>query len=379
MVLNFFNKTVQSEDILKDNFRNAESEFDPNEDENLKLCLDDVATYMKKLHKILTKVRQLKLTFTIEDQRLINLVDQVTDDQIVEMKVLKDMYEETKITITEIIDEFEEVDLLPFEDADDELNNRLKDITVMYLGFFKSEKDLVLEHFFLNCYLFRNEKFNEILNHTATFLNLVLKKINIYKTAIFIHFYDEQILRVLKANTDELNDKLRSILEHENPVAEFERLLQLTLKTSVLINYIKSMIVSKKHNDEVFANSFLRRKLPEVLIELKNFEDQYKKVQKELGHLDHFINLLPEYLHATREMKTFLGNVKPNTQYNKEGLFNLNNALQSYNSQKVLFENLILHPKEYNSQCLKLIDQILQDNNSIYYDLKQVYFKLMVS
>ena len=329
--------------------------------------------------KVLNKIRHLKLTFTIEDERLINLVDQANEEEVVDSQMVKKNYQESKAELQKMVKNFDFLNNQPFEDADEELNRQVRDNAFVYLKFFKTNEVSVLEEFFLNCYLYRNDKFNEVLNSCAEFLNLILKKLNIYKTVIFLKYYDANIERVLQANVQELTSKIEGVITHNTPIAEFERLLQLTLRTSVLINYIKSMLVSKRHNIEVFDNEYLKNRLPEILKELKAFEDKYKRVHSELGHLDNFINMLPDYLKASDDLKGYEGNVDPNKEYHKDGLFALNKALQGYNLHKSKFESQLLRPEMYDSRCLHLMDRMLKENNEIYENLKSLYFQLSIS
>ena len=379
VVIDFFYKISPEEDNIRDNFQNAEKDFGFENSEVVKETLQDVVIYSKKIMKVLNKIRHLKLTFTIEDERLINLVDQANEEDIVDSEMVKDNYQDSKLELKEMIENFEYLNSQPFEDADDTLNRQVRDNAAVYMKFFKTNEVSVLETFFLNCYLYRNEKFNEVLNSCAEFLNLILKKLNIYKTVIFLKYYDANIERVLRANIEELTSKIENVITHNTPVSEFERLLQLTLRTSVLINYIKSMLVSKRHNMEVFDNPYLKKRLPEILKELKNFEDEYKQVHKELGYLDNFINMLPDYLKASEEMKDYDGNVDPNKEYQKDGLFALNKALQGYNLHKSKFENLMLRPEKYNSKCLEKMDDMLRENNRIYEELKGLFFQLSIA
>jgi hypothetical protein len=379
VVIDFFYKIAPEEDNIKDNFQNAEKDFGFENSEVVKETLQDVVIYSKKIMKVLNKIRHLKLTFTIEDERLINLVDQANEDDVVDSGMVKQNYQDSKSTLKDMIDNFEYLNSQPFEDADETLNRQVRDNAAVYMKFFKTNEVSVLEEFFLNCYLYRNEKFNEVLNSCAEFLNLILKKLNIYKTVIFLKYYDANIERVLKANIEELTSKIENVITHNTPVAEFERLLQLTLRTSVLINYIKSMLVSKRHNLEVFDNSYLKKRLPEILKELKKFEGDYKQVHKELGYLDNFINMLPDYLKASEDMKEYEGNVDPNKEYQKDGLFALNKVLQGYNLHKSKFENLLLRPEKYNSKCLLKMSTMLNDNNMVYEDLKGLFFQLSIA
>jgi len=378
-VIDFFHKISPEEDNIRDNFQQAEKKFGFENSEVVKETLQDVVIYSKKIMKVLNKIRHLKLTFTIEDERLINLVDQANEDDIVDSGMVKRNYQDSKTELKDMIDNFEYLNSQPFEDADETLNRQVRDNASIYMKFFKTNQVSVLEEFFLNCYLYRNEKFNEVLNACAEFLNLILKKLNIYKTVIFLKYYDANIKRVLKANIDELTTKIEGVITHNTPVSEFERLLQLTLRTSVLINYIKSMLVSKRHNIEVFDNAYLKQRLPEILKELKGFEDDYKQVHKELGHLDNFINMLPDYLKASEDLKEYEGNVDPNKEYQRDGLFALNKALQGYNLHKSKFENLLLRPEKYNSKCLHKMNNMLNDNNQVYEDLKTLFFQLSIA
>lgn len=379
MVIDFFRKLSPEEENIKESFKESERTFGFENSENIKETLQDVIIYTKKITKVLNKVRHLKLTFTIEDERLINLVDQANEEEEVSSVMVKNNYNQAKKELKDMISNFEYLDSQPFEDADDTLNRQVRDNSFVYLKFFKTNEISSLEEFFLNCYLYRNDKFNEVLNSCAEFLNLILKKLNIYKTMIFLKYYDANIKRVLEANINELNSKIEGVITHNSPVNEFERLLQLTLRTSVLINYIKSMLVSKRHNFEVFENEYMKKRLPEILKELKGFEDDYKKVHKELGYLDNFINMLPDYLKASEDMKEFQGNVDLEKEYHKDALFALNKALQGYNLHKSKFESQLYRPEKYDSRCLFLMNQMLKENNEIYEELKLNYFQLSVS
>ena len=367
------------EEEIKSNLGEAEKNFGFENDTAVKQNLDVVIVYVERLAKLLSKIRQLKLTFTIEDERLINLVDQVSDDEIVNLGKLKTYYEANKTQLAEMMDNFDFLDGQPFEDADHTLNFQVRDNAKRYMEFFKvNNDDSVLDLFFLNCYLFRNEKYNDVLNHTAEFLNLILKKINIYKTTIFIRYYHDHIERILRANTEELKGKIEAIIRHKTPVSEFERLMDLTLKTSILINYIKSMIVSKKHNQVIFSYPYLREQLPAVLRQLKDFEEQYKIVHRELGHLDNFVNFLPDFQQASEEMRSFVGNIENDKEYKVEGLVHLATGLQNYNMQKSKFENIIIKPEQYDSRCLNLMNEYLKENNAVYATLKKQLFHMKI-
>lgn len=379
VVIDFFRKLHPEEENLKASFKESERSFGFEDSGSIKENLHDVMIYTKKIMKVLNKIRHLKLTFTIEDERLINLVDQANEEDVVDSLMVKENYAKSKAELGEMIGNFEYLDSQPFEDADEALNRRVREHSSVYLRFFKTNEVSALEEFFLNCYLYRNDKFNEVLNACAEFLNLILKKLNIYKTLIFLKYYDNNIKRVLEANVGELTAKIEGVITHNSPVNEFERLLQLTLRTSVLINYIKSMLVSKRHNIEVFDNEYLRQRLPGILKELKLFEEDYKKVHRELGYLDNFINMLPDYLKASEDLKEFRGNVDLQKEYHKDALFALNKALQGYNLHKSKFESQLFRPKQYDSRCLLLMNRMLQSNNEVYEELKLLYFQLSVS
>lgn len=331
------------------------------------------------MKKILNKVRQLKLTFTIEDERLIALVDSVNEEKKIEItEIEKDLNENTEI-LESLRQDFEDLEEKAFEDSGPELNQQIQTVSKRYIDFFNAKESATIENFYLLCYLYRNEKFNDTLDNCANFLNLILKKINIYKTTLFVKFYEESIISVMRGNIEVLNNHIGKIVDHENPVAEFERLFNMTLRTSVLISFIKSMIVAKKHDEMVFASPYLRQRLPAMLAQQKNFEIDVAKIQKELGHVDNFINMLPDYLRAAKDLQTMDGKIRVDEEYNQEGLRTFNTVLQTYNLHKSKFENLKLDDKNLQSVCLKKLRDLLNENNEIYERLKGMFFKLKVS
>lgn len=379
MVNEFFEKQVKKEEELRQELRNAETGFGFEDDREISEALERVKKYMKKMFKILNKVRQLKLTFTIEDERLIALVDGVNEDQSVGIEEIEKELTDNTVLLTKLREDFEELGEKAFEDAGPELNKEIQEHSKRYVRFFNAQDTSTVETFYLLCYLYRNEKFNDTLDNCANFLNLILKKINIYKTTLFVKFYEEKIITVMRGNIQELNNYIFQIVEHNSPVSEFERLFNMTLRTSVLISFIKSMIVSKKHDDMVFASPYLRQRLPAILAQQKEFEVDVGKIQKELGHVDNFINMLPDYLRAANDLEKMDGKVRLDEEYNQEGLRTFNTVLQTYNLHKSKFENLKMDDQTLQSVCLTKLRDILDRNNEIYERLKGMFFKLKVS
>lgn len=104
------------------------------------------------------------------------------------------------------------------------------------------EKNNRLDHFFAGCYLFRNQLCEEVTDDSSEFINLLLKKITVYRTLVFIKFYETYIQIEIENNIKDLQKRIRVLYDNPNVVDEWENLSRL----------IRKAVVSPFHSDQLY-------------------------------------------------------------------------------------------------------------------------------
>lgn len=302
-MVDFFKKIQSDETRLKNNLTECEERFSFENDEGLKQAMDEVSVYMKKLFKTMSKIRQLKLTFTIPDDRLIGLIDEVPESFSPELEEIQEMFDEIKLFISNLGYEFEDLEKKKFEEADEALNQKVVHFADQYLKYMRPSDKSRLETFFVYAYLYRNDRFNEVLNYTAGVLNLMLKKVALYKAAVFLRFFEEQLFPLLRKEVDDLETRSLNILEINAPIEEFEDLNTKFYKMVTAMAFVKSQFASRKHDVKIFNNSCLEVRLPPALKSLREYEKKLDRIRSELNWIGEYINDLPNYQHASDELR----------------------------------------------------------------------------
>lgn len=251
----------------------------------------------------MSKIRQLKLTFTIPDDRLIGLIDEVPESFSPSITEIMEMFDEIKLFMSNLGYEFEDLEKQKFEEADEALNRKIVHFADQYLNYLRPSDKSRLETFFVYAYLYRNDRFNEVLNYTASILNLMLNKISMYKTAIFLRFFEQKLLVQLKKDVEDIETRTSKILEMNGPIEEFEDLNTKYYSMLTAFAYVKSQFSGRKHNEKLFCNSILEIRMPPALKTLREYEKRLDKMRLELNWIGEYINDLPNYLHASDELK----------------------------------------------------------------------------
>jgi hypothetical protein len=78
--------------------------------------------------------------------------------------------------------------------------------------------------------MFRSNLCEEVTDKASEFINLLLKKITVYRTLVFIKFYESYIQVEIETSIRQLQKRIRMLYEHVNVVGEFEELSKVTRK-----------------------------------------------------------------------------------------------------------------------------------------------------
>ena len=371
IVVDFFKKIKSDEDRLKKNLKECEENFSFENDDGLKQAIEEVSLYMKKLFKTMSKIRQLKLTFTIPDDRLIGLIDEVPESFSPSLEEIQEMFDEIKLFMSNLGYEFEDLEKQNFEEADEALNRKIVHFADQYLNYLRPSDKSRLESFFVYAYLYRNDRFNEVLNYTSEVLNLMLNKISYYKKAIFLRFFEQKLFVQMKKDIEDLEARSVKILDMNGPIEEFEDLNAKFYTMITAFAFVKSQLVGKKHNEKIFCNPILEVRLPPAMKSLREYEKKMDKVRLELNWIGEYINDLPNYLHASNELKKVEGLLTE-----KKGKVTMKNMkaaqdiLNGFNFERVKAERFFRDVRYQNIELGKEFSRIFERDN-IQYNLSR--------
>lgn len=317
----------------------------------------------------MSKIRQLKLTFTIPDDRLISLIDEIPESFSPSLEEIQEMFEEIKLFISNLGFEFEDLEKQKFEDADEALNKKVVHFADQYLKYMRPNEKSRLETFFVYSYLYRNDRFNEVLNYTAGILNTMLNKIILYKMAVFLRFFEQKLFPQLKQDIEDLEKRTLGILEINAPIEEFEDLNTKFYQTITAIAYIKSHFAGKKHDIKIFNNSVIETRLPPALKSLREHELKLDQIKLELNWIGEYINDLPNYIHASGELKKVEGLLKEkNGKVSLTDLKNAQDILNGYNFERNKAEDFARDVKFQEIQLGKDFIALLKKDDFVYQD-----------
>lgn len=104
----------------------------------------------------------------------------------------------------------------------------------------------MLEELFSGCYLCRSVFCQHILRQASEFANFLLKKISLYRTLMFIVFYERQIAPELERQALLLHDGLKGLFQESDMQKSFNQCQTLLYQIAVVVAYVKSSLVGSK-------------------------------------------------------------------------------------------------------------------------------------
>ena len=374
MVTDFFNKVKSDEAEIKEVLKNAELEFAFENDQGLKAAIEKVSFFMKKLFKTTSKIRQLKLTFTVTDERLISLIDSSPEDFSPTLKSIQELYERNKLYLSNLGFEFDDLQKEDFSQATEALNKKIVHFSGEYLKFMKPPTQSDLETFFVNSYLYRNDRFNEVLNYTASILNMMLNKLTLYRTAVFLRFFQDKLLPQLEADTLKITERTNNLFQSTSTPADYEELAQMKFHNNSIITYSKAMLASRKPDERFYANTSIQVNMPLMMKRLKEIETEMIRVEKEFGCAHEYINVYPNYVFAASELRKVAPSLKAK-KITKDVLGNAEIKIMGYNTERLALENFVRDLRHSNTKVYQDLNAILTQDVEEYNAVKKALFR----
>jgi hypothetical protein len=343
----------------------------------MKEVIEDFSFYMKKLFKTMTKIRQLKLSFTIEDERLINLIEDTPEDFHPSIQEINSKYDEMKLFISNLIYEFEELNKAEEDEFNDEFNQKVIHFSGEYINFMQSKSDNQLEQFFVQTYLFRNDQFNEVLNFSSELLNIMLNKLELLKASIFMKYVQEDLLKEISSNVTHISEQIKRFTSSGDYLNNFESLGLEVFQLEIAFNFIKSFLSSRNPQPNSFFNTFMKQNGDSVLKDLRESEMELANVKKELSWIGEIVNSYEGFINAYDD----LDKAEDIINSGKVSLSNFEiaqNYLFNFNAERQKGENFLKETRCIEIKFKSDLMSKMKSGNKKYMKLKEGLLSLSI-
>lgn len=313
MVVDYFIKLQKTEPDLMTKLKESEKEFSFESDAKLKESIEEANQMINKLLKTSTRIRKLKLTFTVNDERLINLIEATPEDYRPDYKEMCRLFDKNKMFLANLIYEFEELQKQDLDEATEQLSQKVHHYAGEYINYFDTEASnnnvdaTMLEKFFVDAYLYRNDKFNDVLEFASKFANSMLNKYTTYKAVAFLRFCETELISELEETITKTEEDIEGFLKAVNWDSRLQSIETGVHNATLAIDFIKAGLAGKSYTDAHMNNPYLRESSVKLLNKVRELEKRYEQ-----NDADNVIIMewLDEYIEPLMTLSKDLGDVK---------------------------------------------------------------------
>lgn len=349
MVVDYFVKLKGTEPDLMQKLKASENSFSFDSDSNLKEAIEDANQMINKLLKTSTRIRKLKLTFTVNDERLINLIEATPEDYKPQYEDMCKMFDKNKMFLANLIYEFEELRKEDLDEASEQMSQKIYHYAGEYINYFKtgdSVEDMdpsMLEKFFVDTYLYRNDKYNDVLEFTSQYANVMLNKFTAYKTLTFLRFAENEMIGNLSKNVAKIEDQIIEFLQSSRMEKEMENIENKIQQTRFALDYIKSGLAGKSYVESQLNNNYLREKSVALLHQVRDLELRIEECNADIviifNWYDEYIEPLMAISQQFSGVKDYLKN--SSTELSVKELEKVHNLMNDFNNSRWMIEHFL--------------------------------------
>ena len=313
MVVDYFVKLQATQPDLLKKLTESEKEFSFESDSGLRESIEEANQMMNKLLKTSTRIRKLKLTFTVNDERLINLIEATAEDYRPEYQDMCRLFDKNKMFLANLIYEFEELQKEDLDEATEQLSQKVYHYAGEYINYFNTDESInnmdptMLEKFFVDAYLYRNDKYNEVLEFASKFANIMLNKFTTYKAVAFLRYCEKEYLPQLDNDITRVEKDLESILKSSNMEKVLFDIDGLNTQIRTGLDFMKGGLVGKNYTDYHMSNKYLRENSVKLLNQVRELEKRY---DENYGDATNIFHWLDEYIEPLMKLSNEFGEVK---------------------------------------------------------------------
>jgi hypothetical protein len=322
-----------------------------------------------KMMKSLQKIKRTQLTFTIEDSELSDFIENYSGDQLT-TEDLSEEYKKCDAFFGDVIEAVGKLLELNFDEVNEEADEGVRRLIKRYVKFFENQ-DNYLNKYYLDCYMFREQLGEEILEEASLFINLILNKITAYRTFSFLNHYGSDIKpRIL--NHIKGSQKLIDNLTDSDQAAEDFQTISNNVNIAInLTNFANYNLTQKTTKSTYFNNEAINRRNKVLFVELKTFGDRLGSIKSQFPILDLISQELNNYKLIVNEVKGI--------DFENESVDNLAKCsvlLRRLNYNKNNLENIIIQFNRFNSKHLNQVRELISGNDSIVEEIKNILKKV---
>lgn len=369
LIINFFDSLKTNLTEAKELLAEGEKTFDlVNTPQNLKSSLNQAQDICTRMIKAVSKVKKTQVTFTINDEVLSSLVENLEGGDVTLQEVMQN-FDSCNVFFERLE---EELDFLLEQDLtvhNDEIDSKVRNVTNLFAKFLENPNNHLFM-FLTQCYVYRDTIINDLTDQASAFATLLLKKVTCYRTFVFLKYFDDYLDEELARGIKKMGQQISGFFDTRSPLQEFTAITAQASKTSILIYFIKNALVDKKTDAIIFNNHYLNEKVPELVQKIDRLSQSLATIEEELRIIQAIVPAYDQYIEATNQMKLInLKTDEPNERVN------IQRSLRCFRSESDKLEYLLYDYRGWKSSAYRQIRDVLDGNYMIAQEYKTLFMQ----
>lgn len=346
----------------------VEKDFDmTNTPVKLKTALGSLEEVCLTMMKAIRKMKKTQLTFTIDDQLLSSLIQQMSTNEITLNSVMErfDRANEVLADLQRELEALSKVDLTP---KNNDIDMRIKQVSKSFIQFFTDPSNHV-NQFLVSCYLYRESLIEDYMGKSSDLANLALNKLRSYQVFAFLKYYDETIEADLDRGLKTLAKNSKRFFEERSLSQDFENSNELASYVRLTLLFIRSFLSGRQVDEKIFDNSYLKERMPKVGAKIDKQTLKIEKISRELELAEVLIPFYDDYAQATAQLKQ----INLRTTKSEEKL-QIQRSIRKFMIETKKLERVIYDYKGSSTAVYQQIYDIVEGNKIIADEYRSLFF-----
>lgn len=369
LIINFCDSLKTNRTEIQETLSEAEKIFDlVNTPQNLKPALTTAQDVCMRMIKAVSKVKKTQMTFTVSDELLSSLVENLEGTDVTLQEVMQNF--DACSAFFERLDE--EVDYLlekDFKVQSDEIDAKVRNSVSLFAKFFENPNNH-LTMFLAQCYAYRDRIINDLSDEASSFASLLLKKLTCYRTFLFLKYFEENMESELDKDIKRMGQRISGFFDTRSPIQEFTDLTNQASKTSILIYFVKNALVNKKTDHIIFNNPVLNTQIPQLILKIEKLHQNLIVIENELKIIQVIVQDFDKYIEATNYLKQI--NAKSNEKGDR---INIQKALRNLKKESDKLDYLLYDFRGWKLSAYRQVRDVLDGNYLIAQEYKVLFYE----
>ena len=335
--------------------------------DKLQATIESAVEICLRMMKAVRKIKKTQITFTIDEELLSSLIQEIDKKNIALHDILQHSTE-TKNSFEKLQQEIETVLQSDLSIQNDDIDFKVKSIATEFSKFFINSRNST-NKFLAGCYVYRDKIIEDCTDYCSAFANLLLGKLTSYRSFIFLKYYDETIEPTTDRDIKQAFLKVKKILDNDSLTQDYKTISDKVFSSNLAILYTKDILFARKIDDKIFYNIYYKEKLPKIAAKVDAQSLKLKNIEKELKIIDKILPFYYNYIEATHNLK--LINLKDS---NIDKKLEIQKIIQKFVLENNKLEAIIINYKDTSAETYQQINDLIEGNKIISEEYKSLFF-----